>query len=308
MSPLRGRTAFTLVELLVVIAIIAVLIGLLLPAVQKARESAAGSQCRNNLHQIGVALQTYHDDNGRMPVGQYNAFYSDPNDWDRACWVHFLLPYLEQEALYQIFVANQFGYPGVLNAPNKDTLIHTLVCPSDPNSPKTQTHDTNHGRTQGLHTNYVLCAGSTVYGATGTKRNGMFFVQSQTKLTDVTDGTTNTLMGSEICVVPDTTVNDLRGRYSNSWEGNNLFCTAQPPNTTVPDCQNYQGISLPWAPVTNSGSASKGGNALYARSNHAGGVNGLLADASVRWIGNNVNASIYLALGSINGNEVPSPY
>src|SRR5262249_6926578 len=148
-------------------------------------------------------------------------------------------------------------------------------CPSDPNSPKTQTIDRNtttDGVTnviQGLHTNYVVCAGSTYYG-TGRNLNGIFCVQSTTRATDILDGASNTLMAYEICVVPDSTANDLRGRYSNSWEGNSWFSTVNPPNTTVADIQQYQGQSIKQAPQTNagSGSAATSQDFLAARSYH----------------------------------------
>jgi prepilin-type N-terminal cleavage/methylation domain-containing protein/prepilin-type processing-associated H-X9-DG protein len=308
------RRGFTLIELLVVIAIIAILIGMLLPAVQKVRESAASSQCKNNLKQIGIAMHAYHETSGTLPVGQWNQFYSDPDPWDRACWVHFLLPNLEQANLYRGFDTYKAGYPGVLKAPNKSTIIRTLNCPSDPNSPKTQTHDTNAipadgnaQEVQGLHTNYVACAGSTAYGSTGLNLNGIFYVQSKTKLTDIKDGTSNTLMLSEICVSPDVTANDLRGRYNNSWEGNNWFTTANPPNTSVSDTQNYQGQSIAHAPLQSVGSGS-GAQALYARSYHTNLVNAALADGSVRSISNGVDVTVYRALGSRNGQEVPGNY
>jgi prepilin-type N-terminal cleavage/methylation domain-containing protein len=309
------RKGFTLIELLVVIAIIAVLIGLLLPAVQKVREASARSQCGNNLKQIGIAMHNYHSAQGSLPPGQWNPFYTSTGPWDRGCWVHPLLPYIEQDNLYQIYVnggaATSSGW--ALFQPNKDTIIKTLFCPSDPNSPKTATHDTNTiggvAQMQGLHVNYVVCSGSTAYGL-GSNLNGIFYVQSTTRLTDIKDGTSNTLMASEICVVPDTTVNDLRGRYCNSWEGNNWFSTLYPPNTSVADIQNYQGVSIPQAPITNSGSSNSATNGAFlaARSYHSQLVNALLADGSVRPISNTVDPVVYQALGTRMGGEVPQSY
>lgn len=312
----RNRAAFTLIELLVVIAIIAVLIGLLLPAVQKVREAANRMKCGNNLKQIAMGLHSYHDGQGTFPPGQWNNFYTNDVPWVRGCWVQPLLPFLEQENLYKLYDASrQLNGNWALLCPNKDTLIPPLVCPSDPKSPKLTTIDGNNvtfptsppttaSQKQGLHTNYVACAGSTVY-ATPNAMNGIFYVKSKTRLSDVTDGTSNTLLLSEICVSPDVSANDLRGRYSNSWEGNNWFTTAQPPNTTIADAQCYQGQTLPQAPFRSvSCTNGNGQQAVYARSYHSGGVSAALADGSIRFISSNVTPTVYLGLGSRAGNEV----
>jgi hypothetical protein len=129
----------------------------------------------------------------------------------------------------------------------------------------------------------------------------MFFTKSFVRLAEVGDGTSNTLMLSEICVVPDTTANDLRGRYCNSWEGNSWFTTLNPPNTSVRDTQVYQGVSLLHAPQTTI--PNNGTQAVYARSYHPVGVDVALGDGSVRFMSNNVNALVYGALGTKNSGE-----
>ncbi|OWK38175.1 hypothetical protein FRUB_07295 [Fimbriiglobus ruber] len=290
-----------------VIAIIAILIGLLLPAVQKVREAAARAKCSNNQKQIALGLHGYHDVNNAFPPGQYNVFYGETMPWDRGCWVQPVLPYIEQTALYQIYMASVATNGGwALLCPNKDTVIQSLICPSDPNSPKTQTVDTNTvngvgGVVQGLHTNVVVCAGSTTYN-NGQNLNGMFYVQSKTKMTDIIDGTSNTLMLSEILVVPDVGTNDLRGRYCNSWYGNSWFSTLYPPNTTVADTVGYEGISTVKAPSTSASNTT--GAYLSARSMHTGGVNAGLGDGSVRFISNSVTATTYNYAGTRAGGEV----
>jgi prepilin-type N-terminal cleavage/methylation domain-containing protein/prepilin-type processing-associated H-X9-DG protein len=305
------RSGFTLIELLVVIAIIAILIGLLLPAVQKVREAAARMKCSNNLKQLALAMHSYHDSNTVFPIGQYNDFYSNDGPFIRGCWLIPILPFIEQQGLFANFESSNNANGWALFAANKTKVLPNVMCPSDPSSPKTDTLDTNIttagiSEKQGMHTNYLACSGSTAYGS-GKNLNGIFYVKSKTKITDVRDGTSNTLMLGEILVVADTNANnDQRGRYANSWEGNNWFSTLNPPNSTVSDRLGYQGISIPNAPITNV--ANNGTQNLSARSTHSGGANFSLADGSVRFIQNNIDPLIYNQLGSRELGEVAASY
>src|SRR5262249_3090880 len=144
---------------------------------------------------------------------------------------------------------------------------------------------------QGLHTNYVTCSGSTYYGNTGLVQNGVFYVKSKHRVGAIPDGTSNTVFASESLVVPDSTpANDLRGRYCNSWYGNNNFAALNLPNTTVADTVGYQGISTVRSPSTLIPTSGTGSTnvAVYARSAHSGGVNALMGDGSIRFVSNNI--------------------
>ncbi|MDB5306298.1 MAG: prepilin-type cleavage/methylation protein [Gemmataceae bacterium] len=300
------RAGFTLIELLVVIAIIAILIGLLLPAVQKVREAAARMKCANNTRQVAIGLHNYHDANGMFPPGQpqgyyYSNWYGDPlvRDFDRSCWIGFILPYIEQTALgaqVQAFLVAPTTH--TCFTPFAPLVIPTLTCPSDPNSPKVSSLG------QGVHASYVTCLGNTPAtpgGSNGANLNGMFYGRSKTKLTDVTDGTSNTLMVSELLQSPDTGAHDIRGRVWNSIHAGSEFSTIYPPNSTVGD--NSMGYCVP-LPKVPCGSQSVADAFALARSQHTGGVNAALGDASIRFFRDGINPQTWSWMGTRTGGEV----
>ncbi len=308
----RVKSGFTLIELLVVIAIIAILIGLLLPAVQKVREAAARMSCTNKQKQIGLALHNYHDTNGAMPAGQpygyyFGGWYSTPGikDLDRSNWAGAILPYVEQNALYdqlQTAIRNSSGY--TCNLPLAQNVLATFLCPSDPASPKIAAAP---GNAQGFHTNFIVCHGNGYATPTGDDRglnlNGIFFGQSKVKLTDITDGTSNTAMVSELLQGSDTAAggHDVRGRMWNTIHAGTTFSTIYPPNSTVGDnTMGYCG-AVPGAPC---GPQSVANTFALARSKHTGGVNVTRGDASVRFVSNSITPATWLGMGSRTGGEI----
>jgi prepilin-type N-terminal cleavage/methylation domain-containing protein/prepilin-type processing-associated H-X9-DG protein len=204
------RSGFTLVELLVVIAIIAVLIGLLLPAVQKVREAAARTQCSNNLKQIALAAHSYHDAAGRFPTGLHlpDNVGSRPTGGINL-WVA-LLPYFEQDNLYRQWdlYDNRNNVAGGTNATQAQT-IKILLCPSDPLSPSVVQLEATLAApwSWGFYgmSSYGGNAGKRSFSPgspplyTEMTRDGIFFLDSCVCLTDVTDGTSNTFLFGERC-------------------------------------------------------------------------------------------------------------
>jgi prepilin-type processing-associated H-X9-DG protein len=181
------------------------------------------------------------------------------------------------------------------------------MCPSDPANPKILTGGPGSTNQQGFHGNYAACAGSTSFNGPsgadgGTKLNGIFYVFSKTRMTDITDGTSNTVMLSELILSPDLTTHDTRGRLFNpAKQGSILFSTLYEPNTPVADrlewCQPI--LQAPCRPTTSEIN-------LSARSYHPGGVNATLADGSNRFITNSMSLQIWNALGTRGGGEAMS--
>ncbi len=292
------RPGFTLIELLVVIAIIALLIGLLVPAVQKVREAAARIQCQNNLKQIGLACHHFHDVNQGLPPGYRAAGpYPDPSPgWG---WAAYILPYLEQDNLYrQIdFKASMIGQEAI------QATVKVFLCPVD------QTPSTPFAVVDASLAPLVL-AGPSSYAATvgddasevdAPTGNGVFYRNSKTRFADMTDGTSQTTM------VGDRAWLDTKG----IWAG------------VIPGAITQAGPTNPWTNATGAAPAlvlvhnnwinirtdADGGLDDFS-SKHTGGVNLLFGDGSVHFLRSIQNDGpqrrAFWALGTRAGGEVVS--
>ncbi|QDU06986.1 DUF1559 domain-containing protein [Gimesia aquarii] len=315
---LNWKFGFTLIELLVVIAIIAILIALLLPAVQQAREAARRSTCKNSLKQIGLALHNYHETHRVFPpayidsLPTLNSGATEAENKNGLGWGTMILPFMDQAPLYNNIGSETNGFTfnwldanhdGTMDGtaadaiPSSRVILPVFNCPSDPMD--------GINRDAGSYgkSNYLASA------ATGANaKNGALFVNSRTKMRDLSDGSSNTILVSERTTDGDPTGSTACGGSPCNWAGGLWI---GPRNYTSPAGWH---TSLRGLDVANNGGAStiymingstiSWGPAWSASSTHVGGAHFLLGDGRVRFISENIDLATYRALVTINGDEV----
>lgn len=332
----RRRAGFTLVELLVVIAIIGILVALLLPAVQAAREAARRTQCTNNMKQIGLAFHNYHDVHKVFPCFVYQN--GQGSFWRGYSAFSQILPFIEQQPLHDRMKTDSESFYHHWDTNPLDVVrsseIPTFLCPSDESFPTA-----GGGWSNGPGCNYGVSFGSTFDWNDYENQNGMFRARNdgnpdaniETSLADTRDGTSNTLLGSEHLTGDN---NDGRLMAGNSSEtrigsgfgGNIQYPDQGPLNTWGAQCEgqtnhNSENANQWIAPqptqtalntvappnweypncqFSGSGFAADRDGAYPPRSRHPSGVNCVLGDASVRFISDSIDFKTWQFFGSRN--------
>ncbi|QDS90639.1 Type II secretion system protein G precursor [Rosistilla ulvae] len=335
MRVLRPKRGFTLVELLVVIAIIGILVGLLLPAVQAARESARRMQCSNNMKQLGLALHNYHDTYRTFPAYRQKAGNPSALDFQGYGPMIPLLPYIEQTAVYDLIktTSRDFYLPitSAVDGLVAGMPMDAFTCPSNLPFPSSTVRGGS---------SYAVCAGSNIgWTVAESRRNGVFGMDVPTKMARIIDGTSNTIMLGEhlsgdgddslyrkkadlVRAQPWTAANESTAQgpitdgemaaYGQACEAGSNNHTSyygyrwgRPVyiytvfNTLAPP--NWKYPSCMTCATCGAGDSS---GVYPSRSRHPGGAMHTLADASVRFMTETVELQLYHGLGSRDGGEV----
>ncbi len=325
---------FTLIELLVVISIIGILVALLLPAVQTAREAARRTQCTNNLRQIGLALMNFEASRGSLPKGDWRQRMKSSNVDSLGTWVSVTLPYLEETNLYNKFDFSRpfFEQVGLDDSlPPHHIFFETHICPSNGRMDLIQWKNAHYGARGNYAANtgwagpdsgvwmndiqweqigtdgrghpenptgveFKAHNGRTIHSALS--GFGPFMVNKGIALREATDGMSNTVAVSEVRNVPG---DDIRG--SLHFGGGVLYLHSEVPNTAIQDFTRLC-MSTVEAPCVSTEETWRGYHKLSARSAHPGGVNVLYLDSSVRFVENHVDRNLWKAVSTFAGEEL----
>ena len=323
---MHNRKAFTLVELLVVIAIIGILIALLLPAVQAAREAARRIHCASNMKQIGTGLHNYHSSYNCLPMGCLHIPWPKNIDWP--CNLYFILPYEEQQPLYDALRNMQekgirpYDADALTYWPEnlRNQGVPLYLCPSDGMGGNTKGMDNS---VRYWTTNYLgifsgLCDGDTLHDnpaglhkgdpnwtdTLDSSRKAAFTNSHGKRFGDISDGLSCSLaMAEYLTGLPD----DIRGMPTTNRAGSQFLHVRLTPNSSEPDnlyagggvtfCspdENRPDLNLP---CTTGGTLV---NSAGARSRHPGGVHGLMCDGSVHFFRNDIDIDLWQSLGWIS--------
>ena len=305
-APSRSTTpsrAFTLIELLVVIAIIAILIGLLLPAVQKVREAAARAKCSNNLKQLIIGMHNYHSANGKFPPG-----FNTPAPWVNAypdyfngawSWCSFILPYIEQDNIYRLMGVSEqtmFGggaqstFPANVPGQLSQTPLKIFRCPADTGP------DLNPIRNNHAMSNYRGVAGPYTYPFISRNLDfgGVFYQNSHVRITDISDGTSNTMC------IGECKYDEKDGKTACIWAGMSGWVApgAGSGSVRISDVMWY---------VDNASATVNGPAPQAFSSRHPNGAMFGFCDGSVRLFRNGSNPNIIRYLAGREDGVVVTP-
>jgi prepilin-type N-terminal cleavage/methylation domain-containing protein len=299
---MRARRAFTLVELLVVIAIIGVLVALLLPAVQAAREAARRIHCMNNLKQLALATHNYHDTHGVFPAGGLNwptppGQLTPPRFRNVSLFV-LILPQVEQGPLSAAWDFND-PWQNILSG-RAATVLSVLICPSD-YLPSRVAVDRS-GRQFGM-TSYGGNAGIQSYPTAHATRDGIFYMNSNNRMADVTDGTSNTLLFGER-YHRDVEYDANAGTFT-TMGGWGYWCpSAGPPGMGDVTLGSMVPINYRHPSGVPVDEVHEGRRITAMGSGHPGGCQVALADGSTRFLSESIDHAIFRALSTRAGGEV----